>query len=61
MITPSVTIIFMAASTLMSSSIASERGSSTMKPEVGFGVVGMKTQICGSGPCTADNRTSEAV
>ena len=45
--TPSVTIIFMAASTLMDSSITSVRGTMTMKPEVGLGVVGMNTHDAG--------------
>ncbi len=46
--TPRVTIIFMAASTCMSSSMHFARGTMTMKPEVGLGVVGMNTQTCGS-------------
>jgi hypothetical protein len=38
--TPSVTIIFIAVSTLMSSSITCSRGTMTIRPDVGFGVVG---------------------
>src|ERR1700677_5049985 len=61
MTTPRVKIIFIAPSTLMSSSIACERGTMTMKPEVGFGVVGMNTYTNGSSPWARDSLISEAV
>src|SRR5262249_15946109 len=59
--TPSVTIIFIASSMLMSSSMACERGTMRMKPEVGLGVVGMKTDIGGSLRCAPSQGTSAAV
>ena len=41
--TPSDTIIFSASSTDIVSSMASSRGTNTMKPEAAFGVVGTNT------------------
>src|ERR1019366_10229460 len=46
---------------LMSSSIACERGTIMMKPEVGLGVVGMNTHTCGSPVCALISGTSPAV
>ena len=54
--TPSDTIILMAASTSMSSSITSSRGSITRKPATTFGLLGTKTQMISRAECVLELR-----
>ena len=61
MTTPHVMIIFIAASTDISSSTTSAAGTITMNPDVGLGVVGMYTHACCTPVLSAISATFSAV